>query len=127
MAVIKPFEAVRPALNLAVEVSSLPYDVMNSNEAREMADGNPNSFLHVSRAEIDFPEGVDEHSQEVYDKARDNFYGMMDGGTLFQDAYPFLYIYSQLMDGRRQTGLVACSSVEDYFNNVINHLVPTVL
>lgn len=102
-----------------MQVASLPYDVMNSAEAREMAKGNPNSFLHVSRAEIDFPEGTDEHSQAVYDKARDNFYKLMEDGVLFQDAYPHMYIYSQIMDGRRQTGLVACSSVEDYFNDVI--------
>jgi uncharacterized protein (DUF1015 family) len=119
MAIIKPFEAVRPQPNLAIEVSSLPYDVMNTAEARKMAEGNPKSFLHVSRAEIDFPEGVDEHSQPVYDKARDNFYKMMEDGILFQDAYPFFYVYSQVMEGRRQTGLVASSSIEDYFNDVI--------
>ncbi len=119
MAIIKPFEAVRPKTEYAVEVSSLPYDVMNSREAREMAEGNPKSFLHVSRAEIDFDEGVDEHSQQVYDKARDNFYKMLEDGILFQDAYPFLYIYEQIMNGRRQAGLVTCSSIEDYFNDVI--------
>lgn len=119
MATIKPFEAVRPKPEYAVEVVSLPYDVMNSAEAREMAEGNPKSFLHVSRAEIDFPEGTDEHTQPVYDKARDNFYKLMEQGILFQDAYPHLYIYSQTMVGRTQTGLVACSSVEDYFNDVI--------
>ncbi|MCW5906650.1 MAG: DUF1015 domain-containing protein [Chitinophagales bacterium] len=119
MAIIKPFEAVRPKPEYAVEVSSLPYDVMNTQEARAMAEGNPKSFLHVSRAEIDFPEGVDEHSQAVYEKARDNFYGMIEQGILFQDAYPFLYIYEQTMDGRTQIGLVACSSVDDYFNDVI--------
>jgi uncharacterized protein (DUF1015 family) len=119
MAIIKPFQAVRPDPKLAMYVASLPYDVMNTEEARKMADGNPHSFLHVSRAEIDFPKGTDEHSTKVYEKARDNFYGMMNDGVLFQDAYPFLYIYEQIMGGRRQTGLVACSSVEDYFNNVI--------
>jgi len=119
MAIIKPFEGVRPDPKSAMYVASLPYDVMNTAEARKMAEGNPNSFLHVSRAEIDFPEGTDEHSTEVYERARDNFYKMMNDGVLFQDAYPFLYIYEQNMGGRRQTGLVACSSVEDYFNNVI--------
>jgi uncharacterized protein (DUF1015 family) len=119
MAIIKPFEAVRPQNKLAVEVSSLPYDVMNTAEAREMAAGNPYSFLHVSRAEIDFAEGVDEHSQPVYDKARDNFYKMLEDGVLLQEAYPLLYIYSQVMNGRRQTGLVASSSIEDYFNDII--------
>ena len=119
MAIIKPFAAVRPTPELAMYVASLPYDVMNTEEARNMADGNPNSFLHVSRAEIDLPEGTDEHSTEVYERARDNFYKLMNDGVLFQDAYPFLYIYEQIMGGRRQTGLVACSSVEDYFNGVI--------
>ena len=119
MAIIKPFEAVRPQPEYAVEVSSLPYDVMNTAEARQMAEGNPKSFLHVSRAEIDFEEGTDEHSQPVYEKARDNFYKMMEDGILFQDAYPFFYIYQQNMNGRMQTGLVACSSIEDYFNDVI--------
>lgn len=119
MAIIKPFEAVRPKPEHAIEVSSLPYDVMNTAEARKMAEGNPKSFLHVSRAEIDFEEGVDEHTQPVYDKARDNFYKMLEDGILFQDAYPFYYVYSQIMDGRRQTGLVACSNIEDYFNDVI--------
>ncbi len=119
MAIIKPFMAVRPQPEFAVQVSAPPYDVMNTNEAREMAAGNPYSFLHVSRAEIDFPEGVDEHSKPVYEKARDNFYKMMEDGILFQDAYPFLYIYEQNMHGHIQTGLVCCSSVEDYFNGVI--------
>ncbi|MES2619308.1 MAG: DUF1015 family protein [Bacteroidota bacterium] len=119
MAIIKPFEGVRPDPKSAMYVASLPYDVMNTAEAIQMADGNPHSFLHVSRAEINFPEGTDEHSTEVYERARDNFYKMMNDGVLFQDAYPFLYIYEQIMEGRRQTGLVACSSVEDYFNNII--------
>lgn len=119
MAIIKPFEAVRPQPEYAAEVSSLPYDVMNTAEARQMAEKNEKSFLHVSRAEIDFPEGTDEHSQEVYDRARDNFYKFMADGTLFQEAYASLYIYQQNMQGRTQTGLVACSSIEDYFNDVI--------
>src|SRR2546421_10648681 len=104
MAIIKPFEGVRPDPKLAMYIASLPYDVMNTAEARAMADGNPYSFLHVSRAEVDFPEGVDEHSTAVYERARDNFYKMMNDGVLFQDAYPFLYIYEQIMSGRRQTG-----------------------
>lgn len=119
MAIIKPFEAVRPQTQYAVEVVSLPYDVMNSAEAREMAEGNPRSFLHVSRAEIDFTPGTDEHTSAVYEKARDNFYRLIADGVLFQDAYPHLYIYSQTMLGRTQTGLVACSSIEDYFTDVI--------
>ncbi|HWB61943.1 MAG TPA: DUF1015 family protein [Chitinophagales bacterium] len=119
MAVIKPFKAVRPAAQLAAQVASLPYDVMNSAEARIMAEGNPYSFLHVSRAEIDMPEGVDEHSSDVYQKAKANFDSLVKQQTLIQDNQPLLYIYAQVMNGRQQIGLVACSSVEDYFNNVI--------
>lgn len=106
-------------MELAAQVASLPYDVMNTTEAREMAKGNPNSFLHVSRSEIDFDAGIDEHSQEVYNKAKQNFYQMISGGVLFQEEKPLLYIYAQVMNRRRQIGLVASSSVEDYFSDVI--------
>ena len=119
MAIIKSFKGVRPKKGLAEQVASLPYDVMNTAEARVMAQGNPNSFLHVSRAEIDFPEGVDEHSQVVYDKAKENFYKLISDGVLQQDGEPCLYIYAQVMNGRRQLGLVASSSIDDYFNDVI--------
>src|SRR4051812_26946505 len=101
MAIIKAFKAVRPKIGFAESVASLPYDVMNTAEARLMAKGNPNSFLHVSRAEIDFPEGVDEHSQQVYDKAKENLYKMISEGVLVQDEEPLLYIYAQVMNGRR--------------------------
>lgn len=119
MSIIKPFKAVRPKPELAAQVAALPYDVMSSAEARVMAQGKPYTFLHVSHAEIDLPESVDEHSQQVYDKARNNFYGFIKNGTLVQDDGEKLYIYAQAMNGRRQVGLVACSSVEDYFNDVI--------
>jgi uncharacterized protein (DUF1015 family) len=119
MAIIKPFEAVRPQPGLAAVVASLPYDVMNSVEAREMAKENSNSFLHVSRAEIDFPQGIDEHSQQVYEKAKQNFEQMIAQKILFKEAKPCFYVYAQVMNGRTQTGLVACSSVGDYFSNVI--------
>lgn len=119
MSTIKPFRAVRPKAGAAEEIVSLPYDVMNSAEASIMAKGKPNSFLHVSRAEIDLPIGVDEHSQQVYDKARENFYHLTKSGALVQDDKPYLYIYAQVMNGRRQVGLVASSSTKDYFNDVI--------
>ncbi|MBK8657954.1 MAG: DUF1015 domain-containing protein [Bacteroidetes bacterium] len=119
MALVKPFKAVRPQPDLAAQVASLPYDVMNTAEARQMADGNPFSFLHVSRAEINFPQGTDEHSQVVYDKARANFYHLINEGVLAQDAEPCFYLYAQTMNGRQQIGLVGSSSVEDYFRNVI--------
>ncbi len=119
MSIIKPFKAVRPQPDLAKQVAALPYDVMNSDEARIMAKDKPYSFLHVSKAEIDLPKETDEHSQEVYDKARENFYRMIEQKVLLQDAEALLYIYAQVMNGRKQIGLVACSSVEDYFNDVI--------
>ena len=119
MAIIKPFRALRPTPEVAPRVASLPYDVMNTEEAREMAAGNPYSFLHVSRAEIDLPVGTDVHSPNVYQKAAENFQTLIGNGTLKQDNNPCLYIYALTMDGRRQVGLVACSSVEDYFNDVI--------
>ena len=119
MAIIKPFTGVRPTAELAAQVASLPYDVMNTKEAKTMAEGNPFSFLHVSRAEIDFADGIDEHSAEVYQKARHNFYTLIADGTLIKDPQPCIYIYAQAMNGRTQVGIVACSSIQDYFNNVI--------
>jgi uncharacterized protein (DUF1015 family) len=119
MAIIKPFKGLRPASGLAAKVATLPYDVMNTAEARAMAAGNPYSFLHVSRAEINLPEGTDIHSPEVYKKAKENFDSLIKNGTLVQDNTPNLYVYAQTMNGRRQVGLVACSSIEDYFNDII--------
>ncbi|MFN8310907.1 MAG: DUF1015 family protein [Chitinophagales bacterium] len=119
MATVKPFRGLRPQPQLAAEVAALPYDVMNSREARVMAAGKPHSFLHVSRAEIDLPENVDVHSQQVYDKARDNFKKFIAEGILFQDDTPCYYLYAQTMNGRRQAGFVGCSAVEDYYNNII--------
>src|ERR1700728_2143388 len=114
MAIIKPFRALRPAPDLASRVASLPYDVMNTEEAREMAAGNPYSFLHVSRAEIDLPVGTDVHAALVYQRAAENFQSFITDGILKQDDKSSMYIYAQTMDGRRQVGLVASSSVDDY-------------
>jgi uncharacterized protein (DUF1015 family) len=118
MAIIKPFKAVRPKPEVAAQVASLPYDVMNRAEAKQMAKNN-NSFLHVSRAEINFNDLVDEHSQQVYDKAAQNFNRLIADKVLIQDQQPCYYIYAQTMNGRKQYGLVACSSIEDYFNDII--------
>jgi uncharacterized protein (DUF1015 family) len=126
MAVIKPFKALRPANGLAPQIATLPYDVMNTKEAKQMASGNPNSFLHVSRAEIDLPESVDIHSDEVYNQAAKAFRKLIENGILHQEAKPCFYIYAQTMNGRRQLGLVASSSVEDYFN-VQAHVGPIFL
>lgn len=119
MAIIKPFSAVRPRQELAAQVASRPYDVLNSEEARKEAAGNPVSFLHVTKSEIDLPPGVDIHSQEVYDKAKENLQLLISNGTLLKEEKPCYYIYQLVMNGRSQTGLVCLSSVQDYFDDVI--------
>lgn len=119
MAKIKPFKGIRPPKELIEQVACLPYDVMNSSEARKMAEGNPNSLLHITRSEIDFPEGVDEHSEEVYQKSRDNFKDFMEKGVLKQDEKEMYYIYAQTMDGKTQYGLVAGAATDDYLNGII--------
>jgi len=119
MAVLRAFQALRPVPELAAQVAALPYDVMSSSEARRMAAGNPHSFLHVDKAEIDLPEETDPYSRQVYEKAKDNLAAMVAGGVLIQDPQPCLYIYQQEMNGRRQTGLVACTAIDDYLANRI--------
>ncbi|OOM76807.1 DUF1015 family protein [Clostridium sp. BL-8] len=119
MAVIKAFKGIRPVKELASKIAALPYDVMSSEEAREMVVGNPHSFLHVDRAEIDLDPSIDIHDPKVYEKARDNLYGMISDGEFIKDEKPCLYIYRQIMNGRSQTGIVFCASIDDYMNNVI--------
>lgn len=119
MAIIQPFQALRPKQDLADKVASRPYDVLNSSEAKEEAKGNPFSFLHITKAEIDLPDGTDLHSQQVYEKAGQNLLEFQQKGILFTEQKPCYYIYRLIMDGRSQTGLVCVSSVQDYFNDVI--------
>jgi uncharacterized protein (DUF1015 family) len=119
MSSIKPFQALRPKAEFSQQVASRPYDVLNSEEARKEAEGNPYSFLHVTKSEIDLPAGVDIHSQEVYDKAKVNLETLIKNSILIIEDKPCYYIYQLVMNGRSQTGLVCVSSVEDYFNNVI--------
>ncbi len=119
MAIIRPFKALRPPAELASQVASRPYDVLNSREAKQEAAGNHYSFLRITKSEIDLPEGIDIHSQPVYDKAKANLELFIQNGTLFNEAKPCIYIYQQVMNGRSQTGLLCVSSVEDYFNDVI--------
>ena len=119
MAVFRPFRAVRPKEEYASKVAALPYDVMNSKEAAEMVKDNPYSFLHVDKAEIDLPEGTNLYSEQVYLKARENLDKLVSGGICAQDENPCFYIYRQVMNGRAQTGLVGCVSIDDYMNNVI--------
>lgn len=119
MATIRPFMAIRPAAAYAKDVAALPYDVMNSEEAREMAAGKPYSFLHIDKAEIDLPRGTDPYDAAVYAKARENLERMISEGIFGQDLLPNFYIYRLTMDGRSQTGLVACTSVDEYLDNTI--------
>jgi len=119
MSIVKPFRGLRPPVELVKKLASRPYDVLNSNEARIEAKGNPYSLLHVTKAEIDLPEGIDEHSQEVYDKVVENFRNFREHGWLVQDKEEKLYIYAQTMDGRTQYGIVGCTHIDDYFNNHI--------
>ncbi|MBO8158321.1 DUF1015 family protein [Thermosyntropha sp.] len=119
MAVVRPFRAIRPVKELASKVAALPYDVMDSDEAREMVKGNPYSFLHVDKAEIDLDPSIDLYDKRVYEKARDNLNRMIEEGIFIQDEKPYFYIYQQIMDGRVQTGLVACTSIDDYMNDII--------
>ena len=119
MTLIAAFPALRPAIEFAPRVASLPYDVLNSAEARILGDQNPYSFLHVTKAEIDLPEGADTHSEKVYHKAADNLFIFRDNKVLIQEEAPAYYIYELTMSGRKQTGLVCVSSVADYENNII--------
>lgn len=119
MAVIRQFKAIRPTPEMAEKVAALPYDVVNSEEAAEMVIGNPYSFLHVDKAEIDLPAGTDIYSPEVYEKAKSNLEKMITDGVLVQDEKPMLYVYELTMDGRSQTGLVACTSIDEYMQRII--------
>jgi uncharacterized protein (DUF1015 family) len=119
MAVIRKFKALRPKQGLEKEVASYPYDVINSTEARELVKGNPNSFLHVVKPEVDLPQETDLYADEVYDKARENLEKFIGEGILIQENSPKLYIYRQTMAGREQYGLVGCVSVDDYDSDVI--------
>jgi uncharacterized protein (DUF1015 family) len=119
MAIISPFNAVRPKPELALQVASRPYDVLNSEEAREEAKGNPYSFLHVTKSEIDLPADIDTHSKAVYEKAKENLQQFISTGVLVKETKPCYYIYQLIMNGRSQTGLVCASSMQDYFDDVI--------
>ncbi|MDD6062914.1 MAG: DUF1015 domain-containing protein, partial [Oscillospiraceae bacterium] len=119
MAVFKPFRAIRPVPEHAAEVAALPYDVMNSDEAREMVKGNPYSFLHVDKAEIDLPKDIGLYDDAVYAKAKENMEKLISDGICVQDSEACFYIYRQTMNGRSQTGLVGCASIDDYMHNII--------
>lgn len=119
MAKIKPFKGVRPPKAFVEQVASRPYDVLNSDEAREEAKGNEKSLYHIIKPEIDFPVGTDEHDEKVYDKAVENFHLFQERDWLIQDDKEMYYVYAQTMNGRTQYGLVVCANVDDYLNGVI--------
>ncbi len=119
MAVIKAFKGFRPRNKLVSKIASRPYDVLSSEEAFEEARGNPYSFYHIIKSEIDLPADIDHYSKTVYQKAKDNLQKFISDGVFMQDPVSCLYVYAQTMWGRTQFGLVACASVEDYTNNII--------
>ncbi len=119
MAIVKPFRGIRPPREMVTEVASRPYDVLNSEEAREEAKGNPKSLYHIIKPEIDFERGTDEHDPKVYDKAVENFKAFKDNGWLVQDGKEHYYIYAQTMNGRTQYGIVVAASVSDYMEGRI--------
>jgi len=119
MAILKAFKGLRPPVEIVKQLASRPYDVLNSEEARIEAEGNPYSLLRVTKAEIDLTAGVDVHGQEVYNKVVENFAAFIKNGWLVQDTEEKLYIYAQTMNGRTQYGIVGCTHIEDYFNNKI--------
>jgi uncharacterized protein (DUF1015 family) len=119
MITIHPFKALRPEAQHAKQVASRPYDVLNSKEAKIEAQGNPNSFLHITKSEIDLPEDVDIHSKQVYETAKKNLDAFISRKILFRESKPCYYIYQLVMNGKSQTGLVCGSSVDDYENDLI--------
>jgi len=119
LATLHSFRALRPSRENAVRVAAPPYDVVNTREARELARGNPDSYLHVSRPEIDLPDGTDEHADAVYARGTANLADFRQRGILRDDPEPHLYVYAQRMGNHRQVGLVACASVAEYDADVI--------
>ncbi|HUQ67378.1 MAG TPA: DUF1015 family protein [Flavitalea sp.] len=119
MAIVNPFKALRPQPQFAPKVASRPYDVLSSLEAKIEARGNPHSFLHITKSEIDLPDKTDVHSQEVYDRAKQNLNAFIQRGVLFREDKSCFYIYQLIMDGRSQTGLVGVSAIDDYEKDVI--------
>lgn len=119
MVKIKAFNALRPQNIFVEKVAALPYDVMNYEEAKRMTEGNPYSFLHVDRAEIDFNEIIDPYNPKVYEKAKENLNNLINKGVFVKDGKPNIYIYRQIMNGRVQTGIVGCTAIDDYINGTI--------
>lgn len=119
MAVLKAFKGIRPKKELVKNIACRPYDVLNEKEARAETKGDPNSFYHVIKPEIDFPDDFDHYAPEIYKKGKDNFERMFKEGVFFQDDKDCLYIYAQTMNGRKQYGIVGAAAVDDYVNDII--------
>src|SRR3954466_10051333 len=119
MAVIRPFRALRPAREAAAAVSSVPYDVVSTDEARQLAASNPLSFLHVTRSEIDLPPGTDPYSADVYARAKANLASLRTAAPLVEEDEPPLYFCRLRMGGHEQTGVAACFSIDEYERDVI--------
>ena len=119
MAVFHAFKALRPVKEKAAEVAALPYDVVNREEAKIIGDENPLSFLHVDRPEMDLEPGIDLYDERVYERAKENLVNMEQKGILVQDEEPYYYIYELVRIGKTQTGIVGCSSIDDYLNGVV--------
>lgn len=119
MVTIRPFQAIRPVTGKAKEVAALPYDVLNSEEAREIVKGNPYSFLHVDKAEIDLDPALSPYDDRVYEKANENLQQMIHDGVFIQEERPCFYIYKLTMNGKSQSGLVVCTSIDEYVNDTI--------
>lgn len=119
MVQVHPFKAIRPAKDLAEQVAALPYDVVNSQEAKELANGNHYSYFHIDKAEIDLPADVSPYDEKVYQKAADNLAAFLEKGWLFKENEANFYLYELVMNGRSQTGIVACTSIADYIDEKI--------
>jgi uncharacterized protein (DUF1015 family) len=119
MAIVKPFKGLRPKKDLVDKIVSPPYDVLSSEEARKMVEGNPYSFLHIIKPEVDLPEEINLYDEKVYQKAHDNFYDFIEKGYLFQEDKKIFYVYKQIMGKHVQIGFVAVSSVDDYEKGII--------
>ena len=119
MAEIRAFRGIRPAAGKEADIAALPYDVYNREEARKAVEGHPLSFLRIDRAETQLPEDTDIYAPEVYQKAKELLWGMVEDGDFVQDSAPCYYLYELTMNGRSQTGIVACASIDDYLNGVI--------
>ncbi|MEZ4722514.1 MAG: DUF1015 family protein [Flavobacteriales bacterium] len=119
MSIFKPFKAVRPVADKVADVACRPYDVLNAAEAKAESEGNPVSFYHVIKPEINFPDDFDHYDEAIYKKGRENYEILKDNGILIKDGKEQFYIYQLIMDGHKQTGLVGCCAIDDYFNNHI--------